>query len=357
MAEVSFRNVSKLYGRSVRAIQGLNLEIGHGVFVVLVGPSGCGKSTTLRMLAGLETITEGEILIDGRRVNEVHPRDRDIAMVFQNYALYPHMNVFQNMALNLKVRKLPREEILRRVKYAADVLGIGELLDRMPSELSGGQKQRVAVGRAIVREPKVFLFDEPLSNLDAKLRVQMRAEIAALHKRLNATMIYVTHDQVEAMTLGDRVVVMHEGFVQQAAAPMELFNEPANMFVAGFIGNPPMNFVAGSLQSNPSPRFVNRDGSLVCDVPDALAGRECEIILGIRPEHLRLSADRSRGFAAVPSRVEPLGSELILYLDVGPDRLIGRMPADAPLGDVPIRLTCPVENLRFFDPKTERRLP
>jgi multiple sugar transport system ATP-binding protein len=356
MAEVVFRNVSKQYGRSPRVIHDLELEIGHGEFLVLVGPSGCGKSTTLRMLAGLEAITEGEILIDGRRVNDVHPRDRDIAMVFQNYALYPHMSVYQNMALNLKVRRVPQGEILRRVKYAADVLGIQELLERRPSELSGGQKQRVAVGRAIVREPKVFLFDEPLSNLDTKLRVQMRAEIGALHKRLNATMVYVTHDQIEAMTLGSRVVVLRDGYVQQVAPPLELFNEPANMFVAGFIGSPPMNFVTGTLRRSPSPHFVNRDGSLVCDVAANLSGREGDIVLGIRPEHLRLSAKGEGGFTAVPSRIEPLGSELLLYLDVGPDRLVGRIPADAPIGEGPLCLTCPVQNLRFFDPQTERRL-
>jgi multiple sugar transport system ATP-binding protein len=356
MAEIVFSNVSKQYGRSSRVIHDLDLKIGHGEFVVLVGPSGCGKSTTLRMLAGLETITEGEILIDGRRVNELHPRDRDIAMVFQNYALYPHMTVYQNMALSLKVRGVPQGEITRRVKYAAEVLGIQELLGRRPSELSGGQKQRVAVGRAIVREPKVFLFDEPLSNLDTQLRVQMRAEIGALHKRLNATMVYVTHDQVEAMTLGSRVVVMRDGFVQQVAPPMKLFNEPANMFVAGFIGSPPMNFVTGTLRRHPSPHFVNRDGSLVCNVVGLPSGREGDIVLGIRPEHLRVSAKGENGFMAVPSRIEPLGSELLLYLDVGPDRLVGRMPADAPIGDGPLRLTCPVEYRRFFDPQTERRV-
>jgi ABC-type sugar transport system ATPase subunit len=355
MAEVNFRNVSKQYGRSPRVIHGFHLDVGHGEFLVLVGPSGCGKSTTLRMLAGLEAITEGEILIDGRRVNEVHPRDRDIAMVFQNYALYPHMSVYQNMALNLKIRKVPREEIARRVKYVAGVLGIDELLDRSPSELSGGQKQRVAVGRAIVREPKVFLFDEPLSNLDAKLRVQMRAEIGALHKRLNATMVYVTHDQVEAMTLGTRVVVMRDGHIQQVAAPLDLFNEPANMFVAGFIGSPPMNFVAGTLRRDPSPHFANRDSSLICNVADTLSGWQGDIILGIRPEHLRLGADGDCGFAALATRIEPLGSELIVYLDVGPDKLVGRMPADAPVSEGRLRLACPAERLRFFDPKTQQR--
>jgi multiple sugar transport system ATP-binding protein len=357
MAEVKFRNVSKQYGRSPRVIHGLDLDIGDGELVVLVGPSGCGKSTTLRMLAGLEAVSGGEILIDGRRVNDVHPRDRDIEMVFQSYALYPHMNVYQNLALSLKVRRVPQAEIARRIKYAAEVLGIGELLDRRPSELSGGQKQRVAVGRAIVREPKVFLFDEPLSNLDAKLRVQMRAEIGALHTRLNATMVYVTHDQVEAMTLGTRVVVMRDGRVQQVAPPMELFNEPANMFVAGFIGNPPMTFVTGTLARDPPPRFVNRDGSLVCKVPDSLSERTGDIVLGVRPEHLRLSSNADGGFTAVPSRIEPLGSEFILYLDVGPDRLVARMPADAPIGNAPLCLTCPVEHLRFFDPQTEQRLP
>ena len=357
MAKVEFRNVSKRFGRSPLVIRDLSLDIDHGEFLVLVGPSGCGKSTTLRMLAGLETITEGEVLIDGRRVNELHPRDRDIAMVFQNYALYPHMSVRQNMALNLKVRRVEREEIVRRVDHAARILGIEELLDRRPSELSGGQKQRVAVGRAIVREPKVFLFDEPLSNLDAKLRVQMRAEIGGLHARLGATMVLVTHDQVEAMTLGSRIAVMLDGAIQQVASPLELFNEPASMFVAGFIGSPPMNFVPGAIRRDGGLRFASADGAVACNAPPALeAYADREVVLGIRPEYLRPAAPQDSLFEASRSRVEPLGSELILYLEVGSSELICRIPADTPLGDGTLHLACSTETLRFFDPATRRRI-
>ena len=357
MAEVEFRNVSKRFGRSPYVIRDLSLDIGHGEFLVLVGPSGCGKSTTLRMLAGLETITDGEVFIDGRRVNELHPRDRDIAMVFQNYALYPHMSVRQNMALNLKIRSVARDEIARRVDHAARILGIEGLLDRHPSELSGGEKQRVAVGRAIVREPKVFLFDEPLSNLDAQLRVQMRTEIGALHARLGATMIYVTHDQVEAMTLGSRIAVMLDGTVQQVARPLALFNEPANMFVAGFIGSPPMNFVPGAIRRDGGLSFVSADGAVACHAPPALhayAGRA--VVLGVRPEHLRPATPQESRFEAALTRIEPLGSELILYLDAGVNELVCRLPADVPFGDGALQLTCPVEVLRFFDPATERRI-
>ena len=247
MATVSFRHVDKRYANGFHAVRDLCLEVRDGEFVVLVGPSGCGKSTTLRMLAGLEEVTSGDICIGDRRVNDVGPADRDIAMVFQNYALYPHMTVRQNMAFGLKMRRTPQAEIERRTAEAAETLGIAALLDRRPRELSGGQRQRVALGRAIVRQPQVFLFDEPLSNLDAKLRVQMRAEIAALHHRLRTTMIYVTHDQVEAMTLGERIVVMDDGVVQQADAPLAIYREPANRFVAAFIGSPPMNFLAGEI--------------------------------------------------------------------------------------------------------------
>ncbi|SVB44143.1 uncharacterized protein METZ01_LOCUS196997, partial [marine metagenome] len=245
MAEVILKNVRKVFDRDVVAVDDANIEIKDQEFVVLVGPSGCGKSTTLRMVAGLEEVTSGEIYIDGKLVNDIPPKDRDIAMVFQNYALYPHMTVYQNMAFGLKLRKYPKEEIDDRVREAADILGIQELLERKPKALSGGQRQRVAVGRAIVRKPKVFLFDEPLSNLDAKLRVQMRTEISKLHTRLEATMIYVTHDQTEAMTMGDRIVVMKDGRIQQNDTPLHLYNHPANQFVAGFIGSPSMNFIEG----------------------------------------------------------------------------------------------------------------
>ena len=290
MAKVSLKNVSKIYprenGGEINAIKDLSLEIADREFVVLVGPSGCGKSTTLRMIAGLEEITDGEIWIGGDVVNDVPPRDRDIAMVFQNYALYPHMSVFDNMAFGLKLRKFPKDEIKRRVDEAARILDIGMLLDRKPRALSGGQRQRVAMGRAIVRDPKVFLFDEPLSNLDAKLRVQMRVELKKLHERLAVTSIYVTHDQVEAMTLGDRVVVMRAGLVQQVGSPAHLYAHPANLFVAGFIGSPSMNFFPGQLQ-NGSVVTVLGEAKLPDRIMKALDGAKGnrEVIVGIRPEH------------------------------------------------------------------------
>src|SRR3989339_50280 len=257
MAEVTLKNVTKVYEGGQVAAKDININVHDKEFVVLVGPSGCGKSTTLRMIAGLEEITSGELFIDNKKVNDVSPKDRDIAMVFQNYALYPHMTVYENMAFGLKLRKFPKEEIKQRVTDAAKILGLEDYLTRKPKALSGGQRQRVAVGRAIVRKPKVFLFDEPLSNLDAKLRVQMRAEISKLHTRLQSTMVYVTHDQVEAMTMGDRIVVMKDGFIQQIADPITLYDKPANKFVAGFMGSPPMNFMDGTI--------VKKDGKLYFD--------------------------------------------------------------------------------------------
>jgi multiple sugar transport system ATP-binding protein len=323
MAEVKFVNVSKVYPGGVEAVNDVNLTVEDGSLLVLVGPSGCGKSTTLRMVAGLEDITEGDIYIGGRLVNDVLPKDRDIAMVFQNYALYPHMTVYNNMAFGLKLRKYPRDEIENRVQEAAELLEIDPLLKRRPKELSGGQAQRVAVGRAIVRQPQVFLFDEPLSNLDAKLRVQMRVEIARLHERLGATMIYVTHDQVEAMTLGTKVAVMKDGYIQQVATPMELYDRPVNMFVAGFIGSPPMNFIAGSLeQSGGDVRFVGPDFGL--KLSDELASATSShvgkpVAFGIRPEDIH-----DRAFVPEPDPdntktiraevVEPLGAETLVYL-------------------------------------------
>jgi multiple sugar transport system ATP-binding protein len=323
MAEVRFVNVSKVYEGGVEAVNDVDLTVEDGSLLVLVGPSGCGKSTTLRMVAGLEEITEGDIYIGARLVNDVLPKDRNIAMVFQNYALYPHMTVYNNMAFGLKLRKYPRAEIESRVQQAADLLEISELLDRRPRELSGGQAQRVAVGRAIVRQPDVFLFDEPLSNLDAKLRVQMRVEIARLHERLGATMIYVTHDQVEAMTLGTKVAVMRDGYIHQVATPIELYNHPINKFVAGFIGSPPMNFVAGELQAaagraqfaSPALSFELTDEQ-VRAVRDH-AGKE--VFYGIRPEDIH---DRSvtAEFEEADVKelrvevVEPLGAETLVYL-------------------------------------------
>jgi len=323
MAEVRFENVSKVYGTDVRAVNNVDLTVEDGSLLVLVGPSGCGKSTTLRMVAGLEEITEGNIYIGGRRVNDVLPKDRDIAMVFQNYALYPHMTVFNNMAFGLKLRKYPREEIEQRVQHAAELLEITPLLERRPKELSGGQAQRVAVGRAIVRQPQVFLFDEPLSNLDAKLRVQMRVEISRLHERLGATMIYVTHDQVEAMTLGTKVAVMKDGYVQQVATPLELYNHPVNKFVAGFIGSPPMNFIEGRLESaGGQVRFVSPGLALALsgEVAEAVKGHVgTEVYLGVRPEDIHDSAffpgaGPQNTHALRVEVVEPLGAETLVYL-------------------------------------------
>lgn len=324
MAQVILRNLVKRFPGSedVIAVNSVNLDIQDKEFVVLVGPSGCGKTTTLRMVAGLEDISSGDIFIGDRLVNDVPPKDRNIAMVFQNYALYPHMTVYKNMAFALKLRKTPKDEIDRRVKAAADILGIGDLLQRKPKQLSGGQRQRVAVGRAIVRQPEVFLFDEPLSNLDAKLRVNMRSELIKLHERLDATMIYVTHDQVEAMTMGDRIVVMRNGFIQQVGPPMEVYNHPTNQFVAGFIGSPPMNFLEGHLVEDKGHVQVDLNGMRLPLPPDKV--KLCEpyvnksVVFGIRPEDI-LPAMEANGKPLVPLQasvevLEPLGAEIILEL-------------------------------------------
>jgi ABC-type sugar transport system ATPase subunit len=324
MATVSFHNVNKLYAGGYHAVRDLNLEVGDGEFVVLVGPSGCGKSTTLRMLAGLEEISSGEIRIGDRRVNELEPGNRDIAMVFQNYALYPHLSVRDNLGFGLKMRKTPRAEIERRTTEVAETLGITPLLDRRPRELSGGQRQRVALGRAIVRQPQVFLFDEPLSNLDAKLRVQMRAEIAALHHRLKTTMIYVTHDQVEAMTLGERIVIMDAGIVQQADAPLELYRRPANRFVAAFIGSPPMNFLAGEI----GPDGALRNAGAPIELASAARGR---VVLGFRAEDVLLDGDGPRLGSAQLEVVEQMGHESMGYFQLSGTRYAMRLAADSGL--------------------------
>src|SRR5919197_4518167 len=302
MASVAIHNVRKAFG-STPVIHGVDISIRDGEFVVLVGPSGCGKSTLLRMIAGLENITSGEIRIGDRVVNAMPPKERDVAMVFQNYALYPHMTVAANMGFSLKLRGAPKREIAARVKRAAEILGLAHLLERYPRQLSGGQRQRVAMGRAIVRDPQVFLFDEPLSNLDAKLRVQMRTEIKALHQRLRTTSIYVTHDQVEAMTMADRIVVMHDGRVEQIGTPLELYDHPANLFVAGFIGSPAMNMLGGSIDGN---AFVAADGARIDlrTVPANSDGRP--VTLGVRPEHFHLDPN---GLPAEILTVEPTGSE------------------------------------------------
>lgn len=317
MAKVSLKNINKLYPNGFHAVHDCNIEINDREFVILVGPSGCGKSTTLRMIAGLEEISSGDLIIDDKRVNDMHPKDRDIAMVFQNYALYPHMSVYENMAFGLKMRKMPKDEIDRRVKEAAQILHIETLLGRKPKQLSGGQRQRVALGRAIVRNPKVFLFDEPLSNLDAKLRVTMRAEIARLHTQLQATMVYVTHDQVEAMTLGDKVVVMKDGYIQQMDSPMNLYNNPCNKFVAGFMGTPPMNFqnvtVKGNMVEGPNLKVTLTDDQ--AGKMKAFDGKQ--VTIGFRPEHLHVGGESSSTVSGNIDVVEPLGSEIILHVNLG----------------------------------------
>jgi multiple sugar transport system ATP-binding protein len=373
MAKVTVNHLSKIYrgekkGTDVTAVDDVNLEIADREFVVLVGPSGCGKSTTLRMIAGLEEISRGEIFIGDRRVNDIPPKDRDIAMVFQNYALYPHMSVYENMAFGLKLRKFPKAEIKKRVTDAATILGIENLLDRRPKALSGGQRQRAAVGRAIVRQPKVFLFDEPLSNLDAKMRVQMRTEITRLHQRLQATMIYVTHDQIEAMTMGDRIVVMNNGRVQQNDTPLKLYNEPDNLFVAGFLGSPPMNFIHGEIKSsragvafkemNSGTIEVNLDGR--SNLED-FTGKP--VLLGIRPEALEIAqfskpAGTVARFAAIVDVVEPMGPETNLYLQTGAHTVICRSQRALDHREAGHRLQFElnVAQVHLFDPATSRRI-
>ena len=309
MSGVTIESVFKRYG-AVQVVHGINLDVAEKEFVVLVGPSGCGKSTTLRMVAGLEEISAGDVTIDGRVVNRVAPKDRDVAMVFQNYALYPHLNVADNMAFGLRIRRMPKTEIKKTIDDVAAILGLTPYLDRRPADLSGGQRQRVAMGRAIVRHPKVFLFDEPLSNLDAKLRTQMRAEIKRLHNRLGVTSIYVTHDQVEAMTLADRIVVMNDGRIEQVGTPMELFNDPANTFVAGFLGSPPMNQVRGKMTET----GVDIRGSLI-NMPNGTGGNTGrDVIVGIRPEHIQINAGTDTSPLMISLElVEPLGSEALLH--------------------------------------------
>ncbi|RPJ43227.1 MAG: sn-glycerol-3-phosphate ABC transporter ATP-binding protein UgpC [Deltaproteobacteria bacterium] len=362
MAKVLMEKLNKHYGE-VKAVKDLDLEIPDKEFMVLVGPSGCGKTTTLRMVAGLEDITAGDIYIDDKVVNHLPPKDRDIAMVFQNYALYPHMTVYQNMAFGLTLRKFPKAEIEQRVKEAAEILNIGELLQRKPKALSGGQRQRVAVGRAIVRKPKVFLFDEPLSNLDAKLRVQMRVELKKLHERLQTTIIYVTHDQVEAMTMGDRIVVMKDGLKQQVGPPLELYFKPANKFVAGFIGSPAMNFIEGDLLSEGGELNFQAAGIKV-KVPKDKAEplrkySKKRVIFGIRPEDLPEAACALPGetIEAVVEVMEPLGSEVYLDVKIGERSLIARTePTTKAKPHAAICLQPSPENMRFFDIETEKAL-
>jgi len=372
MATVELKDLVKEYPdgkhRTVLAVNKINLDIKDREFMVLVGPSGCGKSTTLRMIAGLEEITEGSIAIDEKVVNHVLPKDRNIAMVFQNYALYPHMSVYDNMAFGLKLMKYPKPEIKQRVTDAAAILGIEELLDRKPKALSGGQRQRVAVGRAIVRKPKVFLFDEPLSNLDAKMRVSMRTEISKLHTRLASTMIYVTHDQVEAMTMGDRITVMKDGDIMQVAEPLELYNRPENMFVAGFIGSPPMNFIRGRLSTEGNRTVFtenNAEGTGARITLDEDLSRKAsgyagkEIVFGIRPEdiHDLLIVSNPDPDAIIEARVEvsePMGAETFLYLDTGGHSFIARVgSSDRYEVNQTIKVQLNLARGHFFDAETE----
>jgi multiple sugar transport system ATP-binding protein len=372
MAGLRLEHVYKIYPGSENeppAVSDFNLEIEDKEFLVLVGPSGCGKSTTLRMIAGLEEITKGNLYIGDRLVNDVAPKDRDIAMVFQSYALYPHMNVYQNMAFGLKLRKFKKAEIDKRVREAAKILDIEHLLDRKPKALSGGQRQRVALGRAIVREPQVFLMDEPLSNLDAKLRVQMRAEISKLHKRLETTVIYVTHDQTEAMTMGSRIVIMKDGVIQQAATPEEVYNRPVNMFVAGFIGSPAMNFINGRLEEEAGQLHFKTDGVDVI-IPEGKAkilrnkgyvGKE--VVFGIRPEDIHseplfLEASPNSKINAFVEVAENLGHEMFLYLNgVGKDTVIARVDGRSGLKDnMNVTLAFDMNKCQVFDKDTERAI-
>jgi len=362
MANVALRKVVKKYDRT-EAVRGIDLDIADKEFIVLVGPSGCGKSTTLRMIAGLEEVTDGEILIGGNLVNDVPPKDRDIAMVFQNYALYPHMTVYENMSFGLRLKKFPKPEIKSRVEHAARILGITELLERRPRQLSGGQRQRVAMGRAIVRNPKVFLFDEPLSNLDAKLRVQMRIEIKKVHQKVRTTTVYVTHDQVEAMTLADRVVVMNKGKIEQIGTPNDLYHHPATRFVAGFIGSPAMNFVPCRLEEAGGKLNVRITDRLTFPLPPARAARYQNVprnerlLLGIRPEHLTEAnghaAPGFENFETVLDVTEPMGMETLVYFTLEGAQFCGRVDPNAGARDgAPLRMAVDLNNMHLLNEGT-----
>jgi len=354
MAGVNLSGIVKAYG-ALQVVHGIDLNVKEKEFVVLVGPSGCGKSTTLRMIAGLEEITAGDLRIDDRRMNRIAPKDRDVAMVFQNYALYPHLNVADNMAFGLRIRKMPKAEIKTTIDDVAEILGLTPYLDRRPADLSGGQRQRVAMGRAIVRHPKVFLFDEPLSNLDAKLRTQMRAEIKRLHNRLGVTSIYVTHDQVEAMTLADRIVVMNDGNIEQVGTPMELFNDPANTFVASFLGSPPMNQMKGVMTATGA--RVGDAEIAINGSSEAQAGRD--VIVGIRPEHVTLSQEGPSSTLPITlDLVEPLGSEALLHARHGEDSLVFKADTNGDIGHLTGigEVHVPSHLVKLFDAETGRAL-
>ena len=372
MASVKLTNVKKIYGKNVVAVDNFNLDIADKEFIVFVGPSGCGKSTTLRMIAGLEDISDGTVEIDGVVVNDLQPRDRDIAMVFQNYALYPHLTVFENMAFSLRLKKVPQDEVYERVTNAAEILGITEYLTRKPRALSGGQRQRVAIGRAMVRDSKVFLMDEPLSNLDAKLRNQMRAEIILLRQKIDTTFIYVTHDQTEAMTLGDRIVIMKDGLIQQVGTPTEVFDMPINLFVAEFIGAPKMNTFKTNLVKEGDKYYVTPYGAKIevtgkkAEMLKELGIESREIIMGVRPEHLTLTeAGNPAAISGTIKVNEMMGSELHLHVvEENGDNLIVRIPTisledDQRQGMVygaPLHVTCEGKVMHFFDPETQQNL-
>ncbi len=359
MASISMKNMKKIYPGNVVAVQEFNLEIEDKEFIILVGPSGCGKSTTLRMIAGLEDISEGELYIGDKKVNDVAPKDRDIAMVFQNYALYPHMTVFKNMAFGLTLRKMPKAEIKQKVEDAAKVLGIEHLLERKPKALSGGQRQRVALGRAMVRNPAVFLLDEPLSNLDAKLRNQMRTEISKLHRDLGTTFVYVTHDQTEAMTMGDRIVVMKDGYIQQIDTPQNLYNMPCNLFVAGFIGSPQMNFINGTVVKTESGFAADFGGNRIVlpeskhELLEPYTGKE--VIFGIRPEDISISREDGTGIEMNIDLVELLGAEMYLHCELDNAKFTVRTPvaAECKAGSSLV-FKINEEKLHVFDKETER---
>ena len=358
MASILLKNIKKIYPGNVVAVHDFNLEIEDKEFVILVGPSGCGKSTTLRMIAGLEEISEGELYIGNNLVNDLPPKDRDIAMVFQNYALYPHMTVFNNMAFGLTLRKLPKDQIKKKVEEAAKVLGIEHLLDRKPKALSGGQRQRVALGRAMVRNPAVFLLDEPLSNLDAKLRNQMRTEIMKLHKSLGTTFVYVTHDQTEAMTMGDRIVVMKDGYIQQIDIPQNLYNLPCNLFVAGFIGSPQMNMINGMILKSENGYIAEFAGNQIA-LPESkhkdLARYEGkEVVLGIRPEDISLRTQNQESFEMKIDLVELMGSEMYLHCDLREIKLTVRTPVyEECKTDSTLSFSINSQKLHIFDKETE----
>ena len=363
MARIILNELQKFYGDN-EAVRSIDLDIAHNEFVVLVGPSGCGKSTTLRMIAGLEEISSGEIIIGERLINDVPPKDRDIAMVFQNYALYPHMTVYKNMSFGLQLRRTPKDEIDQRVRNAAAILNISELLERQPKQLSGGQRQRVAMGRAIVREPQVFLFDEPLSNLDAKLRVQMRTEIKKIHRRVRTTVVYVTHDQVEAMTLADRIVVMNDGNIEQVGTPQQMYDEPATLFVAGFIGSPAMNFVPCRLESNGAGVGVRLGENLILPAPAERQDRYRpyvgkDMIFGIRPEHLterKVHTEEAQlDLDAEVHVLEPMGMDTMVFIELGGTEIAARSAPKA-VSDVGETMTFTIDmnNMHLIDPVAEK---